>query len=114
MVPEGGGAIINFNNGKTNQESYYSNLYGWDMALVRSELVVNTRSYFNAFGIANGKDSFLCILEEGAPYASVVADIAGKSNNKAYNYANVEYSVVCREQYDVGAIANSAVFVFQN
>lgn len=113
MVPEGGGAIINFNNGKTNQESYYSNLYGWDMALVRSELVVNTRSYFNAFGIANGKDSFLCILEEGAPYGSVVADIAGKSNNKAYNYANVEYSVVCREQYDVGAIANSAVFVFQ-
>jgi len=113
MVPEGGGAIINFNNGKTNQESYYSNLYGWDMALVRSELVVNTRSYFNAFGIANGKDSFLCILEEGAPYGSVVADVAGKSNNRAYNYANVEYSVVCREQYDVGAIANSAVFVFQ-
>lgn len=113
MVPEGGGAIINFNNGKTNQESYYSNMYGWDMALVRDELVVNTRSYFNAFGIANGKDSFLCILEEGAPYGSVVADIAGKSNNRAYNYANVEYSVVCREQYDVGAIANSAVFVFQ-
>ncbi len=113
MVPEGGGAIINFNNGKTNQESYYSNMYGWDMALVRTELVVNTRSYFNAFGIANGQDSFLCILEEGAPYGSVVADIAGKSNNRAYNYANVEYSVVCREQYDVGAIANSAVFVFQ-
>ncbi len=112
LVPEGGGALINFNNGKTSQESYYSNVYGWDMALVRTELVHNTRSYFNTFGIANGDSSFICVLEEGSPYAAIKANISGKSDNAAYNYANAEYSVCVRERYDVGAIANSAVYVF--
>ena len=32
LVPEGGGSIIRFNNGKLAQNSYYSNVYGWDMA----------------------------------------------------------------------------------
>ncbi len=112
FVPEGGGALINFNNGKTSQESYYSNLYGWDMALTRKELVHNTRSYFNTFGIANGDSSFICILEEGAPYGAIKANISGKSDNAAYNYVNAEYSVAVREQYDVGAIASSSVYVF--
>ncbi len=112
LVPEGGGAIINFNNGKTSQEAYYSNMYGWDYALHREYVVHNTRSSFNAFGIANGDSSFLCVLEEGAPYGSVTANISGKSDNAAYNYANVEYSVCVREKYDVGSIANSAVYVF--
>lgn len=110
LVPEGGGALINFNNGKTAQNSYYANLYGWDMALVRKAVVHNTRAYFNAFGIAQGEDSFLCILEEGAPYASVQADISGRSNS--YNTASAVYSVTLREQYEVSEIANSSVYVY--
>ena len=110
LVPEGGGAIINFNNGKTAQNSYFANMYGWDMALVRDAVVHSTRAYYNAFGIAHDKDSFLCILEEGAPYASVQADISGRYNS--YNYANAVYSIALREQYDVGEIANSAVYVY--
>ena len=46
LVPEGGGSIINFNNGKTAQSSYYSNLYGWDMAQGRDYLVQETRVYY--------------------------------------------------------------------
>ena len=110
LVPEGGGAIINFNNGKTAQNSYYANMYGWDMALVRDAVVHSTRAYYNAFGISHEKDSFLCILEEGAPYASVQADISGRYNS--YNCASAVYSVVLREQYDVSEIANSAVYVY--
>ena len=112
LVPEGGGAIINFNNGKTSQEAYYSNMYAWDYAMHREYVIHTTRSSFNAFGIANGDSSFLCILEEGAPYGSIAANISGKSDNTVYNYANVEYSVCVREKYDVGSIASSAIYVF--
>ena len=110
LVPEGGGAIINFNNGKIAQNSYYANMYGWDMALSREAVVHNTRAYYNTFGISQGDDSFLCILEEGAPYASIQVDISG--HNNSYNYANAVYSVSLREQYDVGDIASSAIYVY--
>lgn len=110
LVPEGGGAIINFNNGKTAQNSYYANMYGWDMAISRDAVVHNTRAYYNAFGVSQGEDSFLCILEEGVPYASVQADINGRNNS--YNYVSAVYSVNLREKYDVGEIANSAVYVY--
>lgn len=110
LVPEGGGAIINFNNGKISQNSYYANIYGWDMGLSREAVVHETRTYFNTFGVVNGEDSFLCIFEEGAPYVSVQADISG--HNNSYNYANGVYSICLRERYDVGNIANSAVYVY--
>lgn len=91
FVPEGGGALIRFNNGKVSQNSYYSNVYGWDMAVNREYIVHEMEAYFATYGIANGEDSFLCLMEEGAPYASVQADISGKSNS--YNYVNAVYTI---------------------
>ncbi|MCM1119977.1 MAG: DUF5696 domain-containing protein [bacterium] len=110
LVPEGGGALINFNNGRTAQNSYYVNMYGWDMALGRKSVVHNTMAYFNCYGIAQGDDSFLCVLEEGAPYASVQADISGRNNS--YNTASTVYSVTLREQYEVSSVADSLVYVY--
>ncbi len=110
LVPEGGGALINFNNGKISQNSYYANIYGWDMALSRKELVHNTRAYYNVFGISDGSDSFVCILEDGRSYASVQADIAGK--NHSFNFVNAVYSMCTREQYDVGDISISDVYEY--
>lgn len=110
FVPEGGGGIINFNNGKISQNSYYANVYGWDMALSRKEVVHNTRAYYGVFGVGSEKDSFLCMLENGAPYASVQADIAGKVHT--YNYVNAVYNACVREQYDVGSISNSDIYVY--
>ncbi len=110
MVPEGGGAIINFNNGKTTQNSYYANVYGWDMCLSRKALVHNTRASFGVFGVSQGDDSFICVLEDGKSYASVQADISGKNNN--YNYVNAVYSICQREQYEVADIANSEIYKY--
>lgn len=110
VVPEGGGATIHFNNGKVSQSSYYTNLYGWDMCISREAVVHNTRAYFGAYGIAEGEDSFVCMLEDGSSYASIQADIAGKKNN--YNYVNSIYSICQREKYDVGDIANSEIYEY--
>lgn len=110
LVPEGGGALINFNNGKTSQSTYYANVYGWDMCLTRDAVVHNTRAYYGVYGISKGDNSFICILEEGSPYASVQSDISGK--NSSYNFVNAVYSVYQREQYDVGDIANSEIYEY--
>lgn len=110
LVPEGGGALINFNNNKLSQASYYANLYGWDMALSRDAVVHDTRAYFNVFGIANGDDSFICMLEEGAPYVSVQADIAG--HGSSYNFVNSVYTISPSELYQVGDLNSQNVYKF--
>ncbi len=111
LVPEGGGALIDFNNGKVAQNSYYANVYGWDMAQGRTALVHETRTYFNVFGISREDSSFLCILEEGAPYAAVQADISGRNNS--YNFVNAVYSIAHREQYDVADKYNGEMYVYE-
>ena len=110
LVPEGGGALIGFNNGKTTQNSYYANVYGWDMCIDRTAVVHETRTYFNTFGISEADNSFLCILEEGVPYAAVQADISGRYNT--YNYVNAVYSIAQREQYDVSSLANGTMYMY--
>lgn len=110
VVPEGGGAVINFNNGKVSQAGYYANMYGWDLCLNRDAVVHNTRAYFNAYGVSDKKNSFICILEDGKSYASVQADVSGKFHS--YNYVNAIYSVCQREKYDVGDIANSDIYKY--
>ncbi len=110
IVPEGGGAVINFNNGKTSQNNYYANVYGWDNGLFRDAVVHNTRAAFEVFGIANKDDSFICVLEDGKSYAAITADISGKFNS--YNYTNAVYSICQREKYDVGDIANSEIYKY--
>ena len=111
LLPEGGGALINFNNGKIAQSSYYADMYGWDMALDRDAIVHETGTYFNVFGEASGKASFICILEDGAPYASIRADISGRGNS--YNYVNAVYSMLHREQYDISDKYNGNMFVYE-
>ncbi|MBO7334489.1 MAG: hypothetical protein J6U67_06290 [Lachnospiraceae bacterium] len=110
LVPEGGGSIINFNNGRTSQSVYYANLYGWDMALERAAVVHNTLASMNVYGISDYKDSFICILEDGSSYASIQADISGKTSS--YNYVTAIYSIKPREKYDLGSAANTDMFVY--
>ncbi|MCR5594940.1 MAG: hypothetical protein K6G12_03770 [Lachnospiraceae bacterium] len=110
LVPEGGGSIINFNNGKVSQSNYYANVYGWDLGISREAVIHNTRAYFGAFGISNGSDSFVCSLDEGSAYASVQADISGKVNS--YNCVNAVYSMCSREKYDVSALTATDVYEY--
>lgn len=112
VVPEGGGAVIDFNNGKVTQQPYYSNMYGWDMAQERKTLVTETRVGFNAFGISRNGKSLLCVIESGAPYAAIEAEIAGK--NHGFNQVDAKYNVLHRNQYDVGGRTTAAMFVYED
>ena len=110
FVPEGGGAKINFNNGKTSQSSYETKVYGRDMALVKEAVVHDPIVNYGAFGIAKDGGSFICILEDGASYANIQADISGRYNS--YNFVNAKYSAILRERYNLGDQATAAVYVF--
>lgn len=110
MVPEGGGSLINFNNGKTSQPQYAAKLYGIDRCVSLDSLVRDTKTTMNVFGVSEGDDSFICVIEGGAAYASIQASIAGITNS--YNAVNSVFNVTPREQYDVGDVSSSDIFKY--
>lgn len=111
FIPEGGGAIINFNNGKLQQNSYYANLYGWDYAVRRKELVNETRNTFPVFGMAKNGASFLCMMEGATSFAGIQADISNRYNS--YNWMSAKYNVVHADQYNVSAKTAQLVYMFE-
>ena len=111
LVPEGGGSIINFNNGKTRQNGYYADCYGWDYAMDRKAVITETRASFPLFGISNGDSSFISMIKQGAEYAGVTAEIAGKLGS--YNYARFDYRMLHSEQYEVTTRTTNAQFSYE-
>ena len=111
LVPEGGGAIINFNNGKILQNSYYANTYGWDYGVRRKELVNETRNSFPVFGMVKNGGAFLCFMEGATSYGGVQADVAMRYNS--FNWLNAKYNVIHADQYNVSAKTAQLVFMFE-
>lgn len=113
LVPDGAGGIINFNNGKTGQQTYQSDIYGWDYGINRKMIVDETKSNLPVFAMANetNKNSVLCVAEEGSAYATVKADIAGKKNG--YNYSSFVYKMIHGENLDVSSKSNATVRVYE-
>ncbi len=111
LIPEGGGAVIDFNNGKTKQNGYYADCYGWDFAMDRKAVITETRASFPLYGISNGNSSFISLITQGAEYAGITAEIAGKLGS--YNYARFDYRMLHSEQYEVTTRTTNATFSFE-
>lgn len=111
LIPEGGGALIRFNNGKINQSAYYANLYGWDYGTQRKEAISETKNAFPVFGATHEGGSFICIIEGASAYAGINADVSGRNNS--YNTVNAKYSVLHAEQYNVSAKTTQLVYVYE-
>ena len=111
FIPEGGGALIHYNNGKLSQSPYYANLYGWDYGTQRKEAVSETENNFPVFGATGGDGAFLCFMEGATSYAGVHADIAGRFNS--YNRVYSRYNVLHAELYNVSAKTAQLVYVYE-
>lgn len=111
FIPEGGGALINFNNGKLSQNSYYANMYGWDWGTFRKEVINETKNTFPVFGMSKNDGSFICIMEGAASYGGVQADIANRYNS--YNWVCAKYTVLHGDQYNVSNKTGTLVYMFE-
>ena len=111
LVPDGNGGIINFNNGKIDQNTYYGNLYGWDWASLRQQVNNETQCSFPAFGISKNGASFLCMIEDGAQWSSLTADVSGRltSYNTVYN----TFTLIHSDPYDASDRDINAKYLFE-
>ena len=93
VVPDGCGALIEFNSGRQNLASYNEPIYGRDKILngdTKAKLQEN--SALPLFGLKNGEQGFAAIVTEGDAVASVVAGISKKGSG----YNNVYSSFTLR------------------
>ena len=106
FIPDGSGALINWNNGKTNNRLLTMPVYGEDSALLMDEAKSNTEKvYMPVFAqthMENGeaKDSAFVIIEKGEALASIYADI-NRNADSPYNkvYTGFTYTNVHEENY---------------
>lgn len=83
LVPSGSGALINFNNGKVNEESFTGNVYGLDPLMNTEKSQLTTPVRLPVLGIKKDDAAMVAYVDSGSALATVNADIAGKTN--AYN-----------------------------
>lgn len=94
FVPDGCGALIYLNNGKTSQTLYSEPVYGWDGALPLSERRPYDReiNYLPVFGLKQGERAFFAVIEQGEAIAQIRADIARPTSQ--YNVAYAAFQTI--------------------
>jgi hypothetical protein len=112
FVPDGSGALLYFNNGRQNQTPYNSNVYGWDEAMPRDAVINDNRAPFPVFGVQKNGAALLCVIEEGASYAAVRADVSGR--NCSYNRVYAQFALVHGAKMDVSGRSDRAVYLYEN
>ncbi|MDR2575795.1 MAG: DUF5696 domain-containing protein [Treponema sp.] len=113
LVPDGSGALINFNNGKQNQMAYNNSVYGWDEAMPRlgNAIINDNRAPFAAFGIQKNGSALLCVIEDGSSYAEVRADVSGR--NSSWNYVYPQFTMVHGAIIDISGRSSRTVYLYE-
>lgn len=113
VIPDGSGALIDFNNGKRGCAEYSQKIFGRDYSKVLDVAPAKTeQAYFPILGIVKENEALLEVVTEGAAYASVRASVAGQRAT-GYNAGGFQFSLRTSDRYFMGAINTSALRAYE-
>lgn len=105
VVPDGSGAVIEFNNKKTNYSNFSMPIYGSDISLTDKTVSGYSKAYMPIFGINKGDNGLLAVISRGEAHATVNATISGKTSS----YNTVYPSFTLRDYKTVSIDRHSGV-----
>lgn len=92
LVPDGSGALIQFNNGKAGGDYYSQRIYGKDPILRTTTLSnVEQEARLPVFGIKNRDGAMLAVISEGEALGTVKAYVSGMETS--YNNVFCEFRI---------------------
>ncbi len=107
LVPDGSGALIHLNNGKSDAPIYNHRVYGRDQSLGpdRRVLTFPQHSHLPIFGLVQAEQGFMGIIEEGDVVSQVRAAVAGRTSS--FNTVSPTFTVIPMARVDLVAQTDS-------
>lgn len=92
MVPDGSGALINFNNGKQRFAQYTASVYGSDSVVTSSTITPKTEQItMPVFGLKSNDHALFAIISSGEMYGRITAYTSKKLSIYNQVYSSVRY-----------------------
>lgn len=112
VVPDGSGAIINFNNGKTGLKTYAGKVYGRDITAVKSQKQATIQNVsLPMYGIVKGNSAMMVVADKGDTCASINSYVSNQ-NNTDYNSTYFDFELRTQDEYLMGG-ESSPLKVFE-
>lgn len=113
VIPDGSGAIVNFNNGKVAAKNYAQKVYDTDVTAVPNlKGAVVEGVTLPMYGIVRDNNGMMVVVEEGDGNAILNSTVSGQSKN-SYNLCNYRYVLRGTDTYYMGGEVN-ALTVFES
>lgn len=114
FIPDGSGAVIDLNNGKSVYKNYSEYLYGRDITKVRElEADAVEQAYMPVMAMVRGNNGLVMIADKGDTFATVNAAVANNKNDQCgYNYCYFSFVLRSTDDYHMAG-DSSSIIVFE-
>ncbi len=113
VLPDGCGAIVNFNNGKEKAKSYAQKLYGRDITTVlTTKPAVTEKLLMPVYGIVKDGNAMAVIIDEGDGNATLNTSVSGQSLS-SYNICNFSFLLRGSDTYTMAGNHGGTLTVFE-
>ncbi|MGN0642674.1 MAG: DUF5696 domain-containing protein [Huintestinicola sp.] len=106
VIPDGSGAVIEFNNGKTNFKTYTGKVYGRDITAVKTtKPTVCENVSMPVYGIVKGDSAMVVVADKGDTCASINSYVS-RQNKTDYNSTYFDFEIRTNDEYLMGGDSN--------
>lgn len=106
FVPDGSGALINFNNDKQKGPEYNASIYGLDLAFaIDDSISLRQSASLPVYGLKSNQNAFLAVIDSGESCGTIFASISKMNNPYNMAYSTVTYREFRATELDPLAIS---------
>lgn len=113
IVPDGSGAVINYNNGKEDYEAYSQKVYGRDYTTVLAEEPMKTeQAYLPVVANVSGASGIVAVASDGDANVFANARVSGQ-DKQAYNHCYFEFETRSKDSFYLSGEGSNEITVFE-